>query len=48
MAKTRQCAEKVTISATVNDIFNDLQNQMNDFPVHRYIKRKQQDHLKAH
>ena len=38
-------AEMVTISATVNDIFDDLKNQMNDFLVHRYIKRKQQDHF---
>ena len=43
MAKTRQ-AEKVTISAIVN-VFDDFKNQMNSFLVHRYIKRKQQDHF---
>ena len=38
-------AEKITISATVNDVFDDLKNQMNNFLVHRYIKRKQHDHF---
>lgn len=38
-------AEKVTISATINDIFEDLKSQLNSFLVHRYIKRKQQEHF---
>ena len=43
--KADKRAEKVIISATVNDTFDDLKNKMNCFLVHRYIKRKQQDHF---
>ena len=51
LIKHQQCktpdkpAEKVTILTTVNDIFDELTNQMSNFLVHRYIKRKQQDHF---
>ena len=31
--------EKVFITATVDAIFDDLRSQLNDFFVHRYIKR---------
>ena len=43
--KADKRAEKVIISATVNDAFDDLKNKMNCFLVHRYIKKKQQDHF---
>ena len=36
-------AEKVTITASVNDIFEDLRDNLSSFLIHRYIKRKQQD-----
>ena len=38
-------AEKVTITATVNDIFEDLRSQLTSFLVHRYIKRNQQEYF---
>ena len=43
--KADKRAEKVIISATVNGAFDDLKNKMNCFLVHRYIKKKQQDHF---
>jgi len=38
-------AEKLTITATVNDIFEDLRSKANVFLIHRYVKRKQQEHF---
>ena len=38
-------AEKVTITATLNDIFEDLREKLNNFLIHRYTKRKQQAHF---
>ena len=34
-------SEKVTITATVGDIFSDLESKLNSFLVHRYVKREQ-------
>ena len=40
-------AEKVTIKASINAVFEDLGNQLPSFLVHRFVKRKQQvDFLK--
>ena len=38
-------AEKVTITASLNDIFEDLREKLNNFLIHRYTKRKQQAHF---
>ena len=38
-------AEKVTITASVNDIFQDLKSQLNRFLIHQYVKRIQQAHF---
>ena len=37
--------EKVTITATIHDIFDALRAQLNDFLVHRFIKRNQAAHF---
>ena len=48
LLKYHQCktqdkrAEKVTITASFNVVFEDLRNQLPSFLVHRFIKRKQQ------
>ena len=48
LLKYQQCetqdkrAEKVTITATINAVFEDLRNQLPSFLLHRFIKRKQQ------
>ena len=38
-------AEKLTISGTVHDIFEDLKINLTDFLEHRYVKKKQQAHF---
>ena len=35
-------AEKVTITASINTVFEDLRNQLPSFLVHGFVKRKQQ------
>ena len=38
-------SEKVTITATIHDIFDAIRAQLNDFLVHRFIKRNQAAHF---
>ena len=37
--------EKMSITATVGDLFEELNSQINYFLVHRYVKRKQAVHM---
>ena len=43
--QTTPRAEKIEIAGTVQEIFENLEDQLKGFLVHRYIKRKQVEHM---